>query len=952
MDMRISSGCLPVRRKVSSRSEASKSGTAGNLFRSYRIYSNCLTVRNKGLLRLLEFGTMQHKISHYTFLFILFLASKAQAQLELGFSEERGFYNGPFDLMITPSNPDATIRYTLNGTEPSTTYGTIYSDGISVSTTTVLRAIAYVEGIDTTEVNTHSFLFLDDVIQQSETIDGWPSDDYNVGTGGATAEHTYGMDPEIVNSPLYINDIIKGLEDIPSLSIVMDKDDFWNMYDGNAETKTSIELLYASDPTKNEQVDCGIEAHSHKRLKRSMRLSFKNQYGPGKWDSDIFKNAVLGSENAVDEFDRIVLRAGNNRAWTRNWNEDRTAFTRDEWFRQSQIASSGIGSHGTFVHLYVNGLYWGLYNPVERPDEGFTSVHFGGSKSDWFAVSHGGDKGGDDTRYDYLMNTLSDQDLSVSSKYSELKEYLDVPKFCDYILLSWMTGVQDWPNNNWWGGNRNNPSGPFMYFGWDNEWSWDLTNNANNGAWVHPQFESGDVGGSKSAKVFNAAKFNKDFMMALADRVYKLCFNNGPMSDDNSRLRWSSLNGEIEDAVIAESARWGDALEDGVTRTRDIHWANEVDRLDDLMDGNVDRLMNALYAENYYPLIDPPLFENDGTAIEVQEISVAGSYSLDLTNPNTGGEIYYTLDGTDPRFEGGAVSDGAINYVGGAISFTQSATLMARVKNGNDWSALHCLKLFVDSDLSGLKLTEIMYHPADFGEVSGKELEFLEIKNTSTSLSTDLSGVEIVDGVKFQFPIGTSLAPQGFIILASNPEELMMKCPDTDIFGQYTGQLRNSGEKVAFMNFGGDTIIALEYDDDFPWPTQADGDGYSLVSSLPNPVGNQDDHTFWVLSSDNFCGSPGADDFTLNTQTPNQDKLFGAILYPNPVMANTVLTLKTEEEVEQIQLFNVFGQKLISQILSQEKGKIILQSPVVSGAYILRINYENGIVESKRFIVN
>jgi len=181
------------------------------------------------------------------------------------------------------------------------------------------------------------------------------------------------MDPEIVFSPQYSEDIITGLKDIPSLSIVMPRDDFWEIYDGESERGTSIELLYAADPDRNEQIDGGIEPHSHNRLKRSMRLSFKAIYGETKWESDIFRNAIIGGDNAVDEFDRIVLRAGNNRAWSRNWNEDRTAFTRDEWFRQSQIAASGIGSHGTFVHLYVNGLYWGLYNPVERPDESFTS---------------------------------------------------------------------------------------------------------------------------------------------------------------------------------------------------------------------------------------------------------------------------------------------------------------------------------------------------------------------------------------------------------------------------------------------------------------------------------------------------------------------------------------------------------------------------------------------------
>ncbi|GAH78203.1 unnamed protein product, partial [marine sediment metagenome] len=33
----------------------------------------------------------------------------------------------------------------------------------------------------------------------------------------------------------------------------------------------------------------------------------------------------------------------------------------------AQLAMGHASSHGTWVNLYVNGLYWGLFNPVERP---------------------------------------------------------------------------------------------------------------------------------------------------------------------------------------------------------------------------------------------------------------------------------------------------------------------------------------------------------------------------------------------------------------------------------------------------------------------------------------------------------------------------------------------------------------------------------------------------------
>ncbi|MDA9774336.1 CotH kinase family protein [Saprospiraceae bacterium] len=812
-------------------------------------------------------------ISCITFI-IVGLQISAQTEVKLDFSQERGFSDVAFNLTITPTEPTAIIRYTLNGDEPSTTFGDIYTGSLLVDTTTVLRAIGYIIGTDTSKVYTHTYLFLDAVILQPEIIDGWPNNTYDIGSGNATAVHDYEMDPAIVNSSSYSADLIQGLKDIPSMSIVMPKNDFWDIYDGTSEKKTSIELLYFNHPDKNEQEDGGIEPHSHDRLKRSLRLSFKSEYGTANWDSDIFRNAVVGSETAENEFDRIVLRAGNNRAWSRNWNPDRTAFTRDEWFRQSQIAASGIGAHGTFVHLYVNGLYWGLYNPVERPDEAFTSTYLGGEKEDWFAISHGGNQGGNSTRYDYMMNNLLNTDLTQSSNYEELQTYLDIEKFSDYLLVSWMTGVQDWPNNNWWGGNRNTPAGPFMYFGWDNEWSWDVTNNANNGAWVHPQFESGDTGGNASARVFNKSKVNVDFKMAFADRAYKLCYNNGAMTDDNSRLRWSTLNDNIANAVVAESARWGDGIDDGVTRTRNEHWQDEVDRLDSLMNGNVDRLITALRDENYYPSIDPPIFENNSDTIDVQELSVSAGYAIDLANPNSNGDIYFTTNGIDPRMSGGAIDPSATLYSNQSLIINTSTNLLARVKVGSEWSALHCLNIIVNADLSWIKLTEIMYNPGDFGQIGGGELEFLEIKNTSTTLTLDISGLQIADGVDFTFPVGTLMDPQSFLIVASNETELLQKCPGISIFGEYEGALSNGGENIEFVTFVGDTIIRVEYDDKSPWPTEADGDGYSLVPTDFNPIGSQDSSFLWRISSNDFCGSPMADDVVCNASligTPCDD---------------------------------------------------------------------------------
>ena len=59
---------------------------------------------------------------------------------------------------------------------------------------------------------------------------------------------------------------------------------------------------------------------------------------------------------------------------------------RDQFVRDLQAATGNVHVPGRFVHLYINGHYWGLYNPVERPDEGFASARYGGAEDDYDVI--------------------------------------------------------------------------------------------------------------------------------------------------------------------------------------------------------------------------------------------------------------------------------------------------------------------------------------------------------------------------------------------------------------------------------------------------------------------------------------------------------------------------------------------------------------------------------------
>ncbi|QIL75320.1 chitobiase/beta-hexosaminidase C-terminal domain-containing protein [Hymenobacter sp. HDW8] len=731
-------------------------------------------------------------------LFLLALFPFAGLGQSVTFSATRGFYESPFQLMLSTSLQGGAIRYTTDGSAPTATSGLVYSGAIPINTTSVIRAIGY-SGASTTPVTTHSYLFLNDVIRQPATISGWPNNDYALGAGG-TATHDYEMDPDVVNNAAYSSIIKTGLTSIPTMSVVLNRANFWDLYDGETKYPASVEILYP-DGTK-EQFDCDFEGHSHIRLKRSLKLAIKATI-----NTNLLKSAPFNGGVAPTTFTdtKIVLRAGNNRSWARNWNANRTCYTRDEWYRVSQQVISGVGGRGTFVHLYINGLYWGLYNPVERTDAGMLAKTYGGDPTDWMALDPDGIRSGDATRFNNLKDNLINQDMTVAANYAQLKEHLDVTKFCDYLILTWMTGMTDWPGNNYQGGNRNTPTpGPFWYNAWDCEWSWDSSNGSNQGAWVHPEFRNNTTGSATIAKIWHSARRNNEFMQLFADRVYRHCYNNGGLTDAASRARWAQINDFVKTAIIGESARWGDALEDGVTRTRDNHWTPEINRLDGLMNGNVARFINALVAQGYFPAITAPSFSQEGG-------SVAAGYQLTITNPNAAGIIYYTTNGADPKTAGTAYT--------GPIAINGSTTVKAIVQNGSTWSPVHEASFTVSGLITGLYINEFLASNTKKTDENGEFDDWIEIYN-STSQPINIGGLYVTDVLtnltQWQIPATnaaqTTIPPKGFLVLWADGQ------PDQGPL-HVMPKLSKGGEAIALSQMIGSTATAL---DSYTFGAQAD----------------------------------------------------------------------------------------------------------------------------------
>ena len=774
---------------------------------------------------------------------------------------DRGFYDAPFSVTLTTAQAGGEIRFTTDGSEPTATTGTVYTSPVAVSTTTVLRAATFAPGFLPSATSTYSYVFLGDVINQPATIPGFPNGRMRPTGNAGSVPLDMAMDPDVVSA--YSSEILDSMKAIPTLSMTASVDDIFGpggfYFSDNVEHGTSIEVLDAADPSANDQIDVGVESHSHDRLKRSLRLNFRADYGSNEWVTNLLQDGPLNGDSATDTHRTLILRGGNNRSWARSWNPDATAYTIDELYRESQIAMTGIGSHGTFVHLYLNGAYWGVYNLVERPDDEYQAQYFGGSDNDWFFTNHGGAGSADSTRWDYLTGALTDKDMSVPANYAEMQQYLDVQNFADYVLLSFWMGMTDWPTNNWYVANRNasSPLGatPTQFFAWDGEWSLDRKLGGGPAGADIPAAFLNDTGSSVPiVKIWHALLDSPDFRTLLADRVALHTAPGGALTDSAAIARWDALNAYVQSAIVGESARWGDSLETlgsggpinyTITRTRDVDWQNEVDAIRTLLQGNQQRLIGELVAAGLYTDLSAPTFSPNGG-------NVAAGSTATITNPNASGSIVYTLDGSDPRTP---ANPSAIAYAG-PITISNSVVITAAVVDGSVSSAATSASFQVPT----LAITEMHYHPANptpdealAGFSSADDFEFIELQNVSDS-TLDLSNLFFTTGITAN-PAAQDIAPGEVVVLVANQAAFELRYgTNPQVVGVYSGSLSNGGEQIVAQYPAGFTIADYTYDDAAPWPTSPDGGGPSL--EVIDPSASLNSAANWQASAIDG-GTPG-----------------------------------------------------------------------------------------------
>jgi hypothetical protein len=589
------------------------------------------------------------------------------------FSVDRGFFDENFELEIISATEGAEIRYTLDGSDPAPTRGRVYNAPIRVTRTTVVRAMAHLPGSRPTNIDTQTYLFPEDVVDQSRM------------RTSVTESRTLG--PQMIDS----------LKSVPTVSIVTDDpSSFMNEGSGNirSESPASVEMIFP-DGTPGFQESGGLKhfgGYYTNFRKKSFRIGFRSQYGATKLNYPMFDGFNYKHYPPTDRFDVMDLRSGSHDM------QSRGAYMSNRFTDDSMLEMGNLAPHGRFVHVYLNGNYWGQYHLRERWNADMASSYFGGPKADYDAVNLNDGFRNDEKVYDgtgVLWNETK-QLASGSNAWDFNENHIDFANLIDFILL-WVSGNSE-SEVRLLGSKVQGQ--PFRFQMKDAD------------GFLRSPGHSVNTAGPLSLMSSNLINRNPDYAMLVADRIHMHFFNDGVLTPERNIARLQKRVDEARLGFIAESARWGNQFRE---------YQNWLDYQQNLINNHFPNLTNTMIGRfrsaGMYPEIIAPVFSQHGG-------SVSSDTALSMaTDSDT---IYYTTDGTDPRLSGGAVNPEAqiASFGGGGpapVTYISSGYRWRYLDNGSNQGSAWKAKAFDDSAWSSGP-SELGYGSDDEG--SGTTLSF------------------------------------------------------------------------------------------------------------------------------------------------------------------------------------------------------------------------------------
>ena len=798
-------------------------------------------------------------------------SSYAGALSPIEFSMASGFYNqGQISIELSTPDESAAIYFTTDGTTP-TMDDFNYGYSIPLTSTTVIRARAFLNGWLPSETESKTYILEEDepeglpVVFLSTDPNNFFDEDSGIYAMGSSA------------SP-----------DFPHFGA-----NFWEDW----ERPLHFEIL--------EQGGSGYSANAGVKIfggwsrgfpQKSLSIYSRNYLGPSEFNYNFFPDHVAHS------YESFVLRNSGN-DWTHTMLRD--------GFITSLTSGSGI-EHQEYrpAVLYLNGEYWGIHNIREKISEHFLASHYSVNTENIDLLGSEPTLGeayivhGTNTDYMNLLDYISNNDMDIPLVQNALENWIDIESYMKYQAFQIFIDNRDWPGNNikYWRDHR--VGGKWRWILYDTDFgfgiwdSWAFTFNTldfalepNGPDWPNPPW---------STYLFRKLMENDSFKYVFINTYCDLL--NTILKPDNLLNHLDSITNNIINLIPMHQERWNIQWGGGCCwgEGSALNFEDNIGAIQDF--SNYRQSYARMHIQNQFDL------PNIGLVNIHIEPEGSGSIQLNSLNINEDGWTGYYFPNVPITVT--AVPNNGFIFTGWTEFPDSTSSMILEITNPFPLTAV-----FEPSELvpGTIVVNEINYNSSD----DFNPEDWIELHNPGETAVNISEWVlkDDDDGHVFSIPEATIIQPNEYLILAKDLNQFVSYFPNVNhIVGSFEFGLGGGGDQIRIYNTDGVLVDSLQYDDDDPWPTEADGNGPSL--ELINPALDNSLSESWAASTDN--GTPGvlnstyqvlkSDDVSL---LPLSTTLLPA--FPNPFNGSVTIPFQiTRMNEASLNIYNLLGQKVTS----------------------------------------
>jgi hypothetical protein len=720
-------------------------------------------------------------------------------------SHPGGFYDNHIILNLSANSPTAEIRYSLDGSEP-TINSDLYSGQILISSTTVVKARTYENGILSSHILTQTYFIVDrftmPVISLSMEPDDLWDEEFGIYVPGNNADESN----RVAN--------------------------YWQ----NWERPVHIEF-YEPNGTQGFSIDAGVKIFgwgTRSNALKSLSIMIRGRYGQDELEYPLFPDFP------ITKFKSFVLRAGAS-----DW---QGTYFRDP-FASSLVMEKNVDRQAFRPAIvFLNGQYWGIHNIREKLNEDYLASHHHIDKNNVDIISRYWRRSypvvieGDDQAYLDMEDYLENHDLGNPYHYEYIRTLIDVDNYLTYCASQIYFANYDWPGNNIKCWRTRTPNGKWRWLMYDLDDTFGSrggTNDYRHNTLEHATTPYGSSWPNPShttfllRKMFESEQFRNDYINRSAD------FMNGIFIPDNVLDRIDEIQTLFEPEMSRHITKWGLY---GFLRSMS-RWESNVDVLREF----------TMRRERYVREHICDKFDLEGCAELKLNVSQTGRgkikvNSLIIDEFQWSGDYFLGIP-----IQLSALPSPGFRFVGWTgLSSGDPASCMVTV----NFSAALSLTAYFEEDSNSLPsiiFNEINYNTsADFDPE-----DWVELYNPYSD-AVDISGWTFKDEDDFHsfiIPKDTIIPADGYIVLCRDASVFHQFFPGVDNYiGNFDFGLSSTGELIRLFNDQDLIIDSLTYSNTEPWPAEPNGPGPILSLRnvyLDNSIGQS-----WGTSLG--YGTPGA----------------------------------------------------------------------------------------------